>query len=48
MAVVVRGDDAIPPRGSTLVQPGDHLFVLAPRSMRRDVDDVFARWRRRV
>jgi potassium/hydrogen antiporter len=48
VAVVVRGDDAIPPRGSTLVRPGDHLFVLAPRSMRRDVDDVFARWRRRV
>ncbi len=48
VAVVVRGDDAIPPRGSTVVQPGDHLFVLAPRTMRRDVDDVFARWRRRV
>ena len=32
VAVVVRGDDAIPPRGSTLVRPGDHLFVLAPRA----------------
>ena len=48
VAVVVRGDDSIPPRGSTIVQPGDLLFVLAPRSMRRDVDDVFERWRRRV
>ena len=48
VAVVVRGDDSIPPRGSTIVQPGDLLFVLAPRSMRQDVDDVFSRWRRRV
>ena len=48
VAVVVRGDDSIPPRGSTIVQPGDLLFVLAPRSMRQDVDDVFTRWRRRV
>ena len=48
VAVVVRGDDAIPPRGSTIVLAGDHLFVLAPRSMRQDVDDVFSRWRRRV
>ena len=48
VAVIVRGDDAIPPRGSTIVLAGDHLFVLAPRSMRQDVDDVFSRWRRRV
>ena len=48
VAVVVRGDDSIPPRGSTIVLPGDRLFVLAPRSMRRDVDDVFLRWQRRV
>ncbi len=48
IAVVVRGDDAIPPRGSTVIEPGDHLFVLAPRSMRQDIEDVFARWRRRI
>ena len=48
VAVVVRGDDSIPPRGSTIIEPGDRLFVLAPRSMRRDVDDVFLRWQRRV
>ena len=40
--------ESIPPRGSTIIQPGDRLFVLAPRSMRQDIDDVFARWRRRV
>ena len=48
IAVVVRGDDSIPPRGSTIIEPGDRLFVLAPHSVRAAVEDVFARWRRRV
>ncbi len=48
VAEVARGDETIPPRGSTVIQPGDRLFVLAPRSMRPEVEDVFARWRRRV
>ena len=48
VAVVGRGDDWIPPRGSTVLEPGDRLFVLAPRSARRDIEDVFSRWRRRV
>ena len=48
IAVVTRGDDTIPPRGSTILEPGDRLFVLAPHAMRRDVEDVFSRWRRRV
>jgi cell volume regulation protein A len=48
VAVVARGDETIPPRGSTVIQPGDRLFVLAPRTMRPELEDVFARWRRRV
>ena len=48
IAVVVRGEDSIPPRGSTIIEPGDHLFVLAPHSVRPAVEDVFSRWRRRV
>jgi cell volume regulation protein A len=48
VAVVARGDETIPPRGSTLIRPGDRLFVLAPTSMRPEIEDVFARWRRRV
>jgi cell volume regulation protein A len=48
IAVVTRGDDTIPPRGSTIIEPGDRLFVLSPHAMRRDVEDVFSRWRRRV
>lgn len=48
IAVVARDGDTIPPRGATVIEPGDRLFVLAPRAMRPAVDDVFARWRRRV
>ena len=48
VAVITRGDDTVPPRGSTVVQPSDRLFVLVPHSKRADLEDVFARWRRRV
>jgi potassium/hydrogen antiporter len=48
VAVVERGRDSIPPRGSTRLKAGDRLFVLAPRAMRATVEDVFTRWRRRV
>ena len=48
IAVVARHGDTIPPRGTTVLQPGDRLFVLAPRAMRAELEDVFSRWRRRV
>jgi potassium/hydrogen antiporter len=48
VAVVVRGEDSIPPRGSTVIEPGDRLYVLAPHADLPAVEDVFARWRRRV
>jgi cell volume regulation protein A len=48
IAVVRRGDDSFPPRGSTIIEPHDLLFVLAPRSLRQDVEDVFVRWRRLI
>ena len=48
VAVVVRGDAAIPPRGSTVIRPGDRLFVLVPDGKGPEVDDVFERWRRRI
>ena len=48
IAVVVRDSRSIAPRGSTVVRPGDRLYVLAPRTMRPAVEDVFSRWRRRV
>jgi len=48
IAVLVRGNEAVPPRGSTTIQPGDVLFVLTPDGKRPELEDVFARWRRRV
>ena len=48
IAVITRGDETIPPRGATVIESGDRLFVLVPRDMRPDLEDVFARWRRRV
>ena len=48
IAVITRGDDTIPPRGSTVVESGDRLFVLVPHAKRADLEDVFARWRRLV
>ena len=48
VAVINRDRDTIPPRGSTVVQAGDRLFVLIPRAKRPDLEDVFSRWRRRV
>jgi cell volume regulation protein A len=48
VAAVTRGSDTIPPRGSTVIQPGDRLFVLIPHSLRPELEDVFSRWRRRV
>ncbi len=48
IAVINRGERTIPPRGSTVVEAGDRLFVLIPRELRADLEDVFSRWRRRV
>jgi potassium/hydrogen antiporter len=48
VAVINRDGEAIPPRGSTVVEAGDRLFVLVPRKNRADLDDVLSRWRRRV
>jgi cell volume regulation protein A len=48
IAVVVRDDVSIPPRGSTVIEPGDRLYVLAPHDLRPAIEDVFSRWRRRV
>jgi len=48
IAVIARGHETIPPRGSTVIESGDRLFVLAPRDNRPELEDVFARWRRRV
>jgi len=43
--VIVRGGEAIPPRGSTRIEPGDHLHILVRGEQRRRVDFLFDRWR---
>lgn len=48
IAVVVRGDEAMPPRGSTTIEPGDVLFILAPHGKGPELEDVFGRWRQRI
>jgi len=48
IAVINRSGSTLPPRGGTLVEAGDQLFVLVPRTQRADLEDVFSRWRRRV
>jgi cell volume regulation protein A len=48
IAVLVRGNEAIPPRGSTRIQAGDVLFVLAPNGKGPELEDTFARWRQRI
>lgn len=43
--VIVRGDEAIPPRGATVIRAGDELHVLVRDAVRREVEDLTARWR---
>lgn len=43
--VIVRGEEAIPPRGSTRVQAGDHLHVLIRREVADEVAELMVRWR---
>jgi cell volume regulation protein A len=43
--VIVRGDEAIPPRGSTILHAGDRLHVLLRSELSRDVHRIVERWR---
>jgi potassium/hydrogen antiporter len=45
VAVVVRADEAIPPRGSTRVTAGDRLYVLTRAQTLREVETAMAAWR---
>ena len=44
--VIVRGERAIPPRGSTVVEPGDQLHVLVRQEVAVDFRALLDRWRR--
>jgi potassium/hydrogen antiporter len=43
--VVVRGGTAIPPRGSTEIQPGDELHILVRQDSLGEVEGLTERWR---
>lgn len=42
IAMIARGRDVIPPRGTTRIEPGDHVFVVLRPEVRSAVDRVFA------
>jgi potassium/hydrogen antiporter len=43
--VIIRGDQAIPPRGSTRIEPGDHLHVLVRQEAAIDFRPLLESWR---
>jgi cell volume regulation protein A len=43
--VIVRGDRALPPRGSTRLEAGDRLHVLLRQEVARDLPSMLDRWR---
>jgi potassium/hydrogen antiporter len=43
--VIVRGDQALPPRGSSRVQAGDRLHVLVRQEVADEVEELIVRWR---
>jgi cell volume regulation protein A len=43
--VIVRGDRAIPPRGSTIIQEGDQLHVLVRQEVAVEFRELMRRWR---
>ena len=43
--VLVRGDEALPPRGSTRLQAGDRLYIVARQSAVGALEEARERWR---
>lgn len=41
VAMIARGERVVPPRGSTQLLPGDHVYVVLRTPVRREVDAVF-------
>ncbi len=44
--VIVRGEHAIPPRGSTVIRAGDQLHVLVRQEVALEFRELLRRWRR--
>jgi potassium/hydrogen antiporter len=43
--VIVRGERAIPPRGSTIIEAGDQLHVIVRQEVALDFQDLLGQWR---
>jgi potassium/hydrogen antiporter len=43
VAMIARRNSLIPPRGSTTIEPGDHMFVVLRPETRSAVDGIFSR-----
>jgi potassium/hydrogen antiporter len=46
VSLIVRGDEALLPRGSTRLEPGDRLLVLVRREVMADLPAIIERWRK--
>ncbi|MGI8946295.1 MAG: potassium/proton antiporter [Thermoleophilaceae bacterium] len=44
VSVIVRADEALLPRGSTEIAPGDRLHILVRESAHAEVEQLFERW----
>ena len=45
VSVIVRGEEALLPRGSTRIEAGDNLHIIARERVRDEVEALFERWR---
>jgi potassium/hydrogen antiporter len=45
IAMIVRGNEAVPPRGSTVIEAGDRLYVLARAEGQSEAELLFEAWR---
>jgi potassium/hydrogen antiporter len=43
--LIIRRDQALPPRGSTRIEPGDHLHILVRQEAAVHFEPLLARWR---
>ena len=43
--LIVRDGSGIPPRGSTVIEAGDRLYIMVTAASRRQIDELLERWR---
>ena len=43
--LIVREGLGVPPRGSTLIEAGDRLYIMVSTPSRRQIDEMLDRWR---